>query len=263
MFKLAAFDIDGTLISREKHVVLESTIIALKKLQANGIRIALASGRPTFALEPSLVEAIKFDYFICSNGTYIIDQSGNDIFKDELSEETVESLSKDIKERDEALFFEFKHNFYIYHGYQRMLSMIEKCYGRVELLKDDRSSTSRHKQELPVSGVAFIKDENVAYFRNKYKAYRFENFMGKYYDIYSYASTKATGIQHLCEKVGIAMSDVVCFGDALNDIAMIQECGCGVAMGDALKEVKEVADYITTKSDEDGIYNACEHLKLI
>lgn len=263
MIKLAVFDIDGTLVSKEKRVLLDSTVEALQQLQKKGIKIAIASGRPSFALEPSLLEAIKFDYFICSNGTYIMDSAGEELFKEEISEAVVEALCKDMVELDDALLFHFKYNFYVYHGYRRMQEMVGKCLGRIELLRDDRVKASQHLQALPVSGVAFIEDKNLAYYRKKYADYRFECFMENYYDIYPYCSSKASGVAHLCEKIGIEMMDVVSFGDALNDVDMLKECGCGVAMGDALEEVKQVADYITSKSDEHGIYHACAYLKFL
>ena len=58
------------------------------------------------------------------------------------------------------------------------------------------------------------------------------------------------------------LSDTVAFGDSMNDIEVVQEAGIGVAMGNAVDALKKVADYVTAPIGEDGIYKACEHLRL-
>ena len=53
--------------------------------------------------------------------------------------------------------------------------------------------------------------------------------------------------------------DIVVFGDGLNDISMIQKAPLGIAMGNAIDEVKKVADFVTKRNDDDGIEYACRH----
>ena len=52
------------------------------------------------------------------------------------------------------------------------------------------------------------------------------------------------------------------FGDAGNDIHMIEYAGMGVAMGNAFDEIKEVANYITDSNEEDGVAKAIEKFVL-
>ena len=59
------------------------------------------------------------------------------------------------------------------------------------------------------------------------------------------------------------MADTVAFGDSLNDIEMIQTASIGVAMGNGRQELKDVADFVTTHVEADGIYNGVKKLKLI
>lgn len=259
MYQLAVFDVDGTLVSRGERVLLPSTVKTLKALQQRGMKIAIASGRPPFAMEKSLLDQIHFDYFICSNGTYVMDDQGKECYREAMRRESVESLALDFSKFDDALLLQFEDKGYIYHGKKRILAMIDHCLGRSDIIHDDREHPSRHFTSLPYAGVCYIAKANLPYYENRYPEYRFECFMENYYDIYAKQCTKASGIQHLCKKIGISMKDVICFGDALNDVAMIQQCGCGVAMGDALEEVKASADYITAASDQDGIYLACHH----
>lgn len=263
MYKLAVFDVDGTLVSRGKRVLQASTIEALHTLKKAGVKIAIASGRPPFAMEKELLKKIDFDFFVCSNGTYVMDECHKELYKEEMSKETVESFSQDFRDNDDALMFQFEDNAYIYHGKKRISSMIDHCLGRLDLLKDDRKMNTRHHTSLPYAIVCNIKKKNLHGYMEKYPSYSFVEFMKDYYDIFPDHCNKATGIKHLCDKIGITMEEVISFGDALNDVEMLRDCGCGVAMGDALQETKEVANHITTTSDEDGIYQACKHFGFI
>ena len=66
-------------------------------------------------------------------------------------------------------------------------------------------------------------------------------------------SGKIQAIKALSEKSGIAISDIVAFGDDRNDIDMLTMCGRGVAVANAIPEVLAVADEITASNDEDGV----------
>lgn len=71
------------------------------------------------------------------------------------------------------------------------------------------------------------------------------------------------GIRHIIERDGILPEECIAFGDAENDIEMLEFCGIGVAMGNAQEKVKEIADYVTTDIDEDGIRNALQYYSII
>jgi hydroxymethylpyrimidine pyrophosphatase-like HAD family hydrolase len=65
------------------------------------------------------------------------------------------------------------------------------------------------------------------------------------------------------EHYGIRQEEMIAFGDGENDMEMLQFAGIGIAMGNAEKEVKAVADYVTDDIDDDGIWKACRHFGLI
>ncbi len=70
---------------------------------------------------------------------------------------------------------------------------------------------------------------------------------------------KERGIQEIQKRFSIPDEDIVVFGDGMNDQTMFRPEWFSVAMGNAKPELKEKAKYITTRADEDGIYNACKH----
>lgn len=55
------------------------------------------------------------------------------------------------------------------------------------------------------------------------------------------------------------MERTVAFGDSMNDYEVVQEAGIGIAMGNAVEELKMVADYVTDDIDRDGVWKACRH----
>lgn len=65
--------------------------------------------------------------------------------------------------------------------------------------------------------------------------------------------SKASGLQKVCEFLGITMQEVIGVGDSVNDLAMIREAGLGVAMGNAQEELKAAADAVTEDNDSDGV----------
>ena len=67
----------------------------------------------------------------------------------------------------------------------------------------------------------------------------------------------------MLDHYGLPLEGTVAFGDGGNDMTMIKDCGIGVAMGNAIPELKAEANYITTSVDEDGIANALRHFGII
>lgn len=71
--------------------------------------------------------------------------------------------------------------------------------------------------------------------------------------------TKAAGLADVCQLLGIDRSELVAMGDSLNDVPMLEWAGLGIAMGNAQEPVKQVADWVSHRFDEDGVAYAIEH----
>ena len=76
---------------------------------------------------------------------------------------------------------------------------------------------------------------------------------GKLGQIMAKGVNKLNGLRCILDKLGASLERVVFFGDDINDIELLKACGTGVAMGNAVDEVKSIADFVTTSNDEDGI----------
>ena len=76
---------------------------------------------------------------------------------------------------------------------------------------------------------------------------------GYWYKFTKKTATKENAILHMCTACVIDTDDIIAFGDDYADIGMLKLCGVGVAMGNAIDEVKQIADYVIGNNDNDGI----------
>ena len=65
--------------------------------------------------------------------------------------------------------------------------------------------------------------------------------------------SKASALDKIARRLGYTMNEVMAFGDAENDLVMLEKAGIGVAMGNAMEAAKEAADVVTKTNDENGI----------
>lgn len=120
---------------------------------------------------------------------------------------------------------------------------------------------------MPIRTLAFIgSEEEVRRVNARFPQLKMPLFAGRQgADVMEAGCSKADGLRRLARWFGEKedLSDTVAFGDSMNDLEVVKEAGTGVAMGNAAKELKEIADYVAPPVSEDGIYRACLHLGLI
>lgn len=73
-------------------------------------------------------------------------------------------------------------------------------------------------------------------------------------------AAKELAVLKLCDIYGINLEEVVVFGDDTNDIGLFHICGRSVAMSNAVQDLKDIANEITTTNDEDGVALVIERL---
>lgn len=258
MIKLCVFDVDGTLVTKKDRKAAASTIETLKALRKAGVKIAIASGRPPFAMEKSLLDQVDFDYFICSNGACVQANDGHILHKFQFTQAQTQLLIDQFKRTDNALMFQCVEAAHCYHGYKRIANMLSGFLGRLDILVDEREHETYMQSDLPLAAVAKIENQDKAWMQEQFPDFLFTPFDDQFYDING-QHTKATGIQYICDEIGCTMAEAAAFGDDMNDLAMITECGYGIAMGNAREPVKQAARYVTASVDEDGIALACQH----
>lgn len=257
MYKLIALDMDGTLLNEEKKISKEN-YLAIKQAREKGIKVVLATGRPTKGIERYLgkLDLINDeDYCVTYNGSLVVNTgTKEELTKILLTSEDVHylyDLSKKLDVNIHALTTE------------GCIAPKLSKYTKLEIEMNDipfhQIDFSAVDNTIPVAKVMFIDKENKisSAIKNlpkevyeKYTVVRSEPFFLEFLDK---KVNKGTGIKSLAEKLGIKQEEVICIGDAGNDIHMIKYAGLGVAMGNAFPEVKRVADYITLSNEENGV----------
>ncbi len=257
MKKLIFFDIDGTLYDNKNDQIPRSTVKALEELKKNpDVEIAIATGRANYILG-KLDEILPyFDAFVYLNGLHIT-YKGEELHCHIPNEDQVLDLVNTLKQND-----------FIHGAFSKTGEYISKITPKIE------ADFDAVKLEVPtISDLSDVSDLMQVYFfgsnddfkmvQDAHPDFSVVPWHNNGADILPKGVSKDVGIKLLAEKLGYELKDVMAFGDAANDLQMIKAAGTGVVMGNGISELKEIADYITDTVDEDGIYNALKHFKLI
>ncbi|PZF90393.1 Cof-type HAD-IIB family hydrolase [Listeria ivanovii] len=256
MSKIVFFDVDGTLVGETKEIPA-SAKQAIAELKENGIYVAIATGRGPFMLD-EIRKELGIDSYICYNGQYVIFE-GKEIFAKPLPTESLERLISVATEHEHPIVFSGKEsmraNLPDHDRVTRGMDSIKRGYLKVD--------ANYYKGRDIFQCLLFCEESFDAYYRKEFKQYGFLRWHEVSVDVCPADGSKAEGIKQMIKQLGFSMEDTYAFGDGVNDIKMLEAVGTGVAMGNCRDEVKEVADYVTSHVDDDGVYNALKHLQLI
>ncbi|MBU3172361.1 sugar-phosphatase [Clostridium estertheticum] len=257
MYKLIAIDMDGTLLNSEKKIS-PANFNAIQQAKDIGVKVVLASGRPLIGFKRYLEElnlVSEDNYAVAFNGALVQNCEGNEIIsKTTLTLEDykyIYSLSKKLNVNIHALTED------------SVISPKDTTFTRHEaemnhipndiIAVDDVPASTTIVKVMFVDKPEVIEDvmgkipEEVS---DKYTVVRSAAF---YLEFLPKSVNKGAGVAALAEKLNIKQEEVICIGDAGNDIHMIKYAGLGVAMGNAYPEVKRVANFITKTNDQDGV----------
>lgn len=254
MYKLAVFDIDGTL-SVKKDEVPESAIKAIKELQEKGIHCIIATGRGRRAIE-NMARITGIKNYVALNGQYVY-------YEDEVTysyryPKDVTKKVVEICEKMDCYYGLISERGYYIPGVEELL----KIHKSSILTSDIIIETLEDGEEINQIVVFCEKDQH-SYFDELRDNYVLTTWHSGGFDMLVNSRSKAEGIKEIAKELNVDRRDIICFGDGENDIEMLKFAGMGVAMGNASEEVKGAADYITEEVDEDGIYKACRKLGIL
>lgn len=259
--KVAIFDIDDTLIPRGTQDIIPSAIKAIKELQANGIEVMIATGRSIYFIQDPIHEQIKPQYTVTINGACVYNEKDEVIYDVLMNREEVEALKDYSLKNDIAFALKMKDAMYVYSGMETYKTTYLKGSPKEYILRDCLGEALG--EELPM-GIFMMGNESLI---EASKDLAPNGFYAKAYadayDVYSIHAGKIKGIEFVLDRLKSNWEEVIAFGDAHNDMEMLEHAHIGVAMGNAPDIVKEKADYVTTSITDDGIEKALKFLELI
>ena len=264
--KLITVDLDGTLLNGEKSIS-ELNRKALIAAQEKGHKVAIASGRPIMGCR-DIADALLLDrfggYVICFNGSEIVEwNSKKHIYDQLLPDGIVEQIWQYAEENnltmlihDDIIITSNKEHPRIQLSARRNgMEVIQPDDWRKELKnrKLHKCMFIGEPEEMPrLAEEMTLKFPEVNVIRSEP---HFLEFVPKDID-------KGTGLKTLAKHINCNLKDVIAFGDALNDICMLNIAGTGVAMGNAEDSVKAAADIIAPPNTEDGVAKIINDLLL-
>ena len=286
MYKLVAVDLDGTLLN-PYGIVTENTKKAIKDTMEKGIDIILTSGRPIDSIKAIAKEIDSKNYFIAGNGAIIYDIPKDEIIYEKfLSKEKILEIIKICEENSIAynvytdqtiianalkynVLYYTKENLKKEESKKTKISIIENIYEYVKKSEEnkflkmticDENKTVFQSIMRKLKQIEEIEVLDVSHMSRKTIKQGTEEFTIEYYytEITAQNVDKWNAIEYLIEKLNIKKEEVIAIGDNINDKKMLQNAGLGITMQGSNPEVIEIADYVTTSNDEEGVAKSLE-----
>lgn len=254
--KIVFFDIDGTLIDMERREISEKMLWTLKRLRERRILICLATGRGPLGL-PHL-DGVEFDAYLTFNGSYCYDKERT-IFSNPIPAEDVDTVIRNAASIHRPVSIATKDKM-VANGRDKDLEDYY-AFSKKEVYVSEEFEDVR-KQEVYQVMLGCRREDYPHILRGTRNA-RIAAWWDRAADVIPANGGKGEGIRRILSYYGLDRQDALAFGDGDNDIEMLQAVGCGVAMENASKGLKEAAADVCGHVAEDGIYHYLAARKLL
>lgn len=270
--RMIALDLDGTTFN-SKGKLTDHTRTALEAAAKKGVHIVVSTGRSFNSLPEQIRTVNGIEYAITSNGAHINDiKTGEAVYDDYIHPDNIERIL-DLKKRfgcgiecfidgqayiDEPTYRDIELNGCEFRNAEYVLWSRKPVDDIEALMKENRHKIENvnfcfengEQADAAKSEVSLMPDATITTsFRNNL-------------EVGGPNTSKKTALMELMNRLGVKREQLMCCGDAPNDIQMIELAGLGVAMGNAWGGTKDHADYVTGTNDEDGVAQAIEKFVL-
>lgn len=248
--KIIALDLDGTLFRSDK-TVSDRTLNAIAECKQKGMRFVIATARPPRKVVEMLPKALHNDPWICYNGAEI--RIHNKIFyQNAIQPKIAHTIIQHIQtqmprstlsiEIDDHLFASGPLKHFVEHTVANLLDITTKPATKILFHIPPNTDPKPMLNTLPESCHAIITDQ------------------GTLVQIAHHTVSKSGALKVLLDHWNATFDQVIAFGDDVNDIDILTSCGIGIAMGNAVPELKKIADRETATHDDDGVAQILEEL---
>lgn len=260
-YKLAAFDMDGTLLNSDKEI-RESAISACRRALKAGKIVALDTGRAVSELSPYPFTEMGIRYGSCTCGTVIYDfQKQKVLAQKTIPADLIPLLMKAACEEDMMVQVMLSGVSYVEPG--DVANMAHYQMSAYQALYEETTSYAENILAFALENADQINKINMYHTSDESRARTLSRLSHLPLD-FTFAETtslemtpkgvsKGSGLADLCTVLGISIGEAIGVGDAFNDVPMLRMAGLGVAMGNSNEAAIEAADVIVGDNDHDGI----------
>lgn len=258
MKKMIAMDLDGTLLNIDKKISSKSKEYLIK-LKNEGYVIVIATGRVLNSALGVTEGALFADYVVGSAGGIIYDRNNNKIlYEKNISKDTLKKVLKIYNEDinyisvcDSKLYYKYTDKDYDENEFNKVTFDKDFLINDIDVIHMD-ININNNIENIYSYLKNNINDAKIYIMADSY------NLNRRWIEINGLNINKFEALKKIALKENIEIKNIISFGDSINDIEMIKNAGVSVAMGNAILELKETADYITATHNEDGIIKFLE-----
>lgn len=266
--KLIAMDMDGTLLDDDHATVPLRNVTALRAAREKGVKLAIASGRTWSLIRDTAEQVGGVDYAILANGASIWDtKEGKYIYEDEIPNAQGVELIQALEGED--LVFEIYsegHNYILEQNIDRLAGellspkfaeiYLKRGVNRVQNLV--QALAGRSMEKINIFYLPKEKREKVYALAQATGPVEISNALERNLEINFGGVSKGKALIALAAHLGLKPEEVMAFGDANNDLAMLRWAGWSFAMANAMPEAKAAAKLQTASNHEAGVGQAVE-----
>ncbi len=261
MVKLIITDVDGTLIPDGISKITPRYYDVIRELKKRGILFGVASGRQYQSIQ-RLFEPIKDDIiYIAENGGFVV-YEGKELFYHPLTKKDSEEIVIDTRKIPECMcLYDTKYVSYYEKGGEEVYYLMKDGYQYDCKLVDDLLNVSEPCVKYSVYRAEKIEEMTKKEFNPKWsKTHQVACGGTRFMDVTRCDVSKGIALKSVQEKLNILPEETMVFGDNNYDIDMLKQAYYSFAVGNARQEVKEIASYITSSNQEDGVLRVLETL---
>ena len=259
--KLIAIDIDGTLLDQNKQLT-QDNIDAITEARKAGIKVVLCTGRPLSGVKQYLDQLSivgSDEYAITFNGAMVQDLDGKVIVNHTLSFD--DFLETEMLGRKYNVHYQIETTDKIY-AVNKALSPYTIAESFLVRLPVEYLAPEDFTDQIMMSKAMYVdypevitkvKQELPDTLNEKLSVVQSETF---FIEMMNKEATKGNALSDLAKSMNLTAAEVMAIGDNGNDLTMIEYAGTGVAMGNAIPEIKQAAQYVTSPNSESGVANA-------
>lgn len=238
-YKILALDLDDTVLTREKTITPKNKEWIARAHEA-GVVVIISTGRGYQNMKHIREELGLETPMVLSNGSEAWDASVNIIKRHYINSEDFNFLY-DLTHQFDTDFWAYGDDVFI-----RKSDWVDEM-----LTQQWTQFVMRHDDQNVLKNISETIEQNAHHLEITRSSPTNVEFTNK-------GVSKATGLQTVCEHLGFTMQDVMAIGDNYNDIQMIKQVGLGIAMGNAVQPLQDVADDITESNEDDGVAHAIQ-----